>query len=303
VPASCESRCIAQQLDLASFPIFTSKITPNEEFIQLNATVNRTTSTSLTINTNSSNKHFTNPDEIIKHLIRKQTIKESKQATKSLITQEKLLKIISHNVHGLESNHPYANQLALESNILVVQETKMTSQLALENNIHVPYKKIFCKPAKKTRGAPSGGMAFIVDKDLKCSVKFHSNRIGVLKLNKLTIINVYLMYHTGSKVDQAKFEEQIALIEEIIAQNENKGAEVIVVGDFNTDINKETMNSSRLFEALAKLNHSLKDVEMYTKQPQAFTFESKCTKRKRSWIDHVMYNISNKFLLSALILV
>ncbi len=111
------------------------------------------------------------------------------------------------------------------------------------------------------------------------------------------------MYHTGSKVDQAKFEEQIALIEEIIAQNENKGAEVIVVGDFNTDINKETMNSSRLFEALAKLNHSLKDVEMYTKQPQAFTFESKCTKRKRSWIDHVMYNISNKSLLSALILV
>ena len=213
MPSSCESRSIAQQLDPASLPIFNPNITPQEVFSQIIASVDHPTNTGLTNNTQNSNKHLTYPDEIIEHLIKKQTKNESKETTNSISLQEKLLNIISHNVHGMESNHPYVNHLALESNILAVQETKMTSQLALENNIHVPNKKIFCKPAKKTRGAPSGGLAFIVDKELKCSVKFHLNRIGVLKLNKLTVINVYLMYHTGSKVDQAKFEEQIALVE------------------------------------------------------------------------------------------
>jgi len=106
--------------------------------------------------------------------------------------------------------------------------------LSLEQIKHfiiAPNKKIFHKPGLRLskRGRPAGGLIFIVDDDIMATATFPSNRIGILKINNLAIIQVYLPYHNPSAESNnaTEFETEIVLLEEIICNLEENNYQII----------------------------------------------------------------------------
>lgn len=84
--------------------------------------------------------------------------------------------------------------------IVCVQETWAESKLKIDNTLYISDRIVDSKNAVRFSniGRPSGGIAFIVNSQLNTSCTFISDRIGILKINKLAIINLYLTYDNGS---------------------------------------------------------------------------------------------------------
>lgn len=133
------------------------------------------------------------------------------------------------------------------SNVLCLQETWHKTYDDIDDSIYIKSKKFLHKPATKaySKGRFSGGLAFIVDENLKCNSEFLNNRIGILKINKLAIINVYLIHFNGSKSSTLEYEADISLINNAINNLKSNGYETILMGDFNTDFSKNNSHTNK----------------------------------------------------------
>ena len=101
-------------------------------------------------------------------------------------------------------------------------------------------KNIFANPAKKNniKGRPSGGLAFIVDKSFKSKVKHLNERISILILGSLILVNVYLI-HGGKEINNLEFESDFYLVESIYEQYQSDKHKVIILGYFITDMKRK----------------------------------------------------------------
>ncbi|CAF0830680.1 unnamed protein product [Brachionus calyciflorus] len=129
----------------------------------------------------------------------------------------------------------------MSNSIVCLQETWALNQTKIDNCIYTLNKKIFSRSAKKDsdQGRPSGGIAFIVDKELKCTFIDLDERVNVLIVGNLAIINVYLTYFDASDRNKFEYTSQIELLSQTVQSQFNKGNEIVILGDFNTDPMKE----------------------------------------------------------------
>ncbi|CAF0788817.1 unnamed protein product [Brachionus calyciflorus] len=166
----------------------------------------------------------------------------------------KILKISSINSAGLENNYEYINSLIREHAIVCIQETWAETYMKIKNSIFISEKNVYSKNATRSShlGRPSGGLAFIIDQNLNTKCSFLNDRIGILKINKLVVYNV------------------------------------VVLGDFNTDLSRKGKRTNDFNNFLNKNNFKLADLEQ--KQIIDFTFQRA---DQRSWIDHVLCEKNN----------
>ncbi|CAF1077297.1 unnamed protein product [Brachionus calyciflorus] len=166
--------------------------------------------------------------------------------------------------------------------IAALKEYKRTWSLSknkILDNIYCPNKKVYQNLERKQHktGRPVGGLSFLVDNNLKCQVKFISDRIGQIKIGKLIILNIYLPYYTGKTDDYQDYDQKIENLQEILEVESHNN--LILVGDFNTDIIRSNHNTVSLLKFLKTNNLTMADV----KQHQKINFTLQI-----SWIDHVI---------------
>ncbi|CAF1065010.1 unnamed protein product [Brachionus calyciflorus] len=224
----------------------------------------------------------------------KSTINNNHKETHSFLeqilgkmTQQGKLSIATINIGGINNNNSYLNELVLNNNIVCVQETWATNKSSIEKNIYVLNKKIFFTPAIKLnkKGRPSGGLACIIDINIKCTYQQMSNRIGILYLPDIIIINVYFPYYTGSFDQNQEFGQEIMNLEEILNLNPHK--EIIILGDLNTDIIRKNHFSIELINFLMRNHLTLSDIVQC--QEIDYTYRKIVDlKVQSSWIDHVI---------------
>jgi len=134
----------------------------------------------------------------------------------------------------------------------------------------------------------------VVDSALKARVKFISNRIGQLRLNKLCILGVYLPYNNNKDSINSliEFEAELELVFQTIKLRQQEGYECIVIGDFNCDMNKHPERSNILSNYLTAFKYELVDQihelsSNYTYQMVRKKKNSQELEYIKSFIDHV----------------
>jgi hypothetical protein len=201
---------------------------------------------------------------------------------------ENRLSIMSLNTNGIKTNYNYLNKAIWKYDIIVLQETMSinTKKIkdAFRNNNRL---KFFNKKATKTniKGRGSGGLSFIVNSKYSPDVDFPSDRIGVLRIENLAIVNVYMpCFKLG---DYDKMELYMREINKLIKCHKDlrsKGYKIIITGDFNIDhVNQGNSNDyEQMFNSLlSQLKLSCADVEI--SQQINYTF-----KTAQTWLDHVL---------------
>jgi len=202
-----------------------------------------------------------------------------------------LLDIYSLNVCGIKNNKIFVNQLCNESDVLCLQELLHGQAKVLHKHINLENKQIFQRIGTKTstRGRYSGGMAFIVNKYINVSkCEFRNNNIGIIYINNLAIINVYLPYYKGTNDgNTVKFEQDLNWLTEKVVKLKLEGKEVSIYGDLNTDLSKEYRYSELLFNFMSMLNMTPADI--INDCGLEYTYEKKFKRLIiRTWIDHII---------------
>lgn len=201
------------------------------------------------------------------------------------------LRLATLNTNGINDNYAFINKLRMYSDILFLCETWHKSHNELEEALYLLNKTISSKTGLKlaSRGRTPGGIAFIVNSELNSTCTFISRNIGILKINKLAIIGVYLAYKdsTDTKSSEMQFELECNLLRESINDLENNGYEVIIMGDFNVDFAKPHKHNKILIQMMNMYN--LAPVDIYKPQEVSCTYLKKCGDGwNKSWIDHVL---------------
>ncbi len=201
----------------------------------------------------------------------------------------------------MANNQTHLNELAKQYNVLCIQESWHLSYEQIDENLLIAGKKIFHKYATKTskKGRPSGGLIFIVDSEIKCSAMFPSKRIGVLLINNLAIMNVYMPFGKDEE-SVLEFEIELNLIMKLIDTFENEKREIILTGDFNCDFSESTINTKRLREAM--LLKRFIPVDLIHEQERDFTyFKVINNELKTPWPYHTFAKIkSNECIVKAI---
>ncbi|CAF0908600.1 unnamed protein product [Brachionus calyciflorus] len=152
--------------------------------------------------------------------------------------------------------------------------------------------KNFRKAKKdKSTGRPSGGLAFIIDKNIESKYIDLSDRINILIINKLAIINVYLTYYDGSIENKFDFSSEITQLNETLDDLKRQDFEIIVLGDFNADPIKTNHNSNEFLNFICK--NELCMVDTASSQYVDYTFKN-LKRGISSWIDHILVEKSNQ---------
>lgn len=195
---------------------------------------------------------------------------------------------MSLNTNGIKTNMNYLNKISLEYDIIALQETMSirtkTIKTNFKNNNQLNfYNKKAIKTAKKGRG--SGGLTFIVNKKYKSNAYFPSDRIGVLTLGNLAVINVYMPYYKENDKDQYdRYEFELNKLRATYQDLIGKKYSIIVCGYFNVDnYNQSNTNDyQRLYEKTTK-DLKLNMVDTESTQNIHYTFKTYFT-----WLDHVL---------------
>lgn len=106
------------------------------------------------------------------------------------------------------------------------------------NNSHL---KVYNIPAQKSNnlGRPSKGSTWILPKQLNSEFKIISSRISTIKISEIIIFGVYLPYYDGKEDSCVEFESEIELLNSLCTQSQNNSEQVILLGDFNSDLNRK----------------------------------------------------------------
>jgi len=208
------------------------------------------------------------------------------------------LKLVSLNVAGFQKNMDYINQLMEKYDILFLQETWLLNDEEYDDHLkcYYPFNR-HSYDAIKLPGNPghgSGGHCFMVKKGIPAFCFHHGESISVLKIRGTAIIGVYLP-HEGK--DEIKFRKAIAKLHELVKQFEESNMEVIIVGDFNSDLRRKNSRNTKQLNTFMK-KFDLLPYESVYDQVVNYTF---FRGDQRSLIDHVLANKNNQRILNTCI--
>lgn len=199
------------------------------------------------------------------------------------------LKIISLNAKGFKNNLVYLNQLIKSYDVLVVQETWLDNPETIMECLIKNYN-IKISQVKAIRdfdvGRPKGGITFLAKDHLKSKFREVSDYIGILKIKGTAIIGVYLPFDT--KENEFEYKLQMAKLEEQINKLNNR-YDIIVVGDFNADLNKKRSSNTKSLQRLLRKTGFIVGENEFS-QSFNYTYHHNVI---TSLIDHVLFNKKN----------
>jgi len=198
------------------------------------------------------------------------------------------ISILSLNTNGINTNYGYINKVVKEYDVIALQETMAIKTQKIKESIkNNSNYKFFNKKAVKTkiRGRGSGGLSFIVNNKHAAKVDYPSDRIGILRMENLAIINVYMPCYKSGDHDQTElYEKEMDCLIKWFLELKKDGFKIIITGDFNID-NFNLENENELLIPFNRMMNQLKvscvDVEM--DQSIQYTF-----KTAETWLDHVL---------------
>lgn len=197
------------------------------------------------------------------------------------------ISLASLNCFGMKNNKIYIEKLIENNDIVFIQEAWLDSHKKFDEIINPSKKyKTYFKTAMsegKKRGRPHGGIGWIVNGEIKnFNCKFITKRISYIKVAETIIIGVYMHFEDGKSDTALNFENDLSIINTIYKKHCDDH-EVIILGDFNTDLRR----ASKFEELLNNFLHEnkLKCLDMLYLQKTEHTY-FKAT--KKSWIDHVI---------------
>ncbi|RNA40614.1 RNA-directed DNA polymerase from mobile element jockey-like [Brachionus plicatilis] len=204
---------------------------------------------------------------------------------------ESHLSIATININGIRNNMNYLNKLIIENQVVCIQATWAESIKTIDESIFIPKKSIFWTPATRffNTGRASGGLAFILNDDLNPKFSTLNERISLIKLSGLAIINVYLKFENNKDGNRLIFESDLVLLELTLNELKRQAFDIVILGDFNTDIKRASKRTDSLNNFLEKNNLILFDIT--SNQTIDYTYTSSLN---RSWIDHVASSTDNK---------
>ena len=149
----------------------------------------------------------------------------------------------------------------------------------------------------------SGGIAFIYNEEIKANCEFYRNRIAVLQMEKIVIIGVYMTYNNSTQKNQDDYNSDLQLIQEMTENFKKYKKNVIICGDFNTDMSRLDAFTYSLNYLLVYLKYSVADLLWHQDDSINYTFFSKITKNGaqtktiKSWIDHFLIQQNMQFAI------
>lgn len=211
-------------------------------------------------------------------------------AASSINVCSKKLSIVTLNANGIHNNQIHINDLIDMYDIVCVQETWHLSLEEIKKSIDREDTSVSHRNALKAskKGRASGGLAFFYGKNLKTSVQFLSDSIGILYINRLAILQVYLPYNNNESIQNTKFIDELLLLELKAEQTMSEGYIVIILGDMNIDFSKanENTNVRRVIKMLYRLKMAPADIIFEQEYDYTFWMIRNHTKIT-SWPDHI----------------
>ena len=200
--------------------------------------------------------------------------------------KEATIKITTHNTKGAMNNIEYIKKLTTTSQIIFIQETWLTAgDKTFEQTIKNPMIHIYAnEKSQNKKGRPSGGILWIIRNDIRDVIRIEHVSDNISKCfiangnSEVVIIGVYI------NCDQ-RFRHDITELE--IEINKHAKDKMLIIGDFNSDINRKRPNDKLLSEFLEK--NELKVISHEYVQKIPYTFKSAAHQNKGiSRIDHIL---------------
>lgn len=208
---------------------------------------------------------------------------------------ELTIKLCSLNTHGFSSNRIFISELVKAYDIVAIQEHMCANEKKLNRLLVEKSTQIFYTPAKRDgkRGRFSGGLVFLVKDDLYCEHEPINKNISILKINKLSIFNIYLPHFVDNNSSNTQeYDILVGTITNLVEKHQQLGKEVIIFGDFNTDFTRHPTYGKILCNMVNSLN--MLPADIYKQSSASYTFTKKYKQSTiTSWIDHVFVNSNN----------
>ena len=203
--------------------------------------------------------------------------------------------ISSYNCRSIKKSILDVQNICMISDIVFLQEHWLpTQELDYLNNVSTSFCSISSSPVDLSEGIlvgrPYGGLAILFKKSLASNIKViesTSKRLLMVEIvnndsSKILLVNCYLPYDNG--IDS--FELYINLLYEIQAVvTENNYIDVLMMGDFNCDINSDLFGE--LSEFSNQNNYFMSDIVLLGINSNTKTFYSDANGSMR-WLDHVL---------------
>jgi hypothetical protein len=194
------------------------------------------------------------------------------------------LKLVTLNCKHLERNWPYVRSLQEKTDIIFLQETWLHQGEEVSGLDTVNFN-IYSKSSMTNElnaGRPHGGVMWLINKKIQTKkVTFLTNRISTLEMSKTVIIGVYLRFNDQTDSETLiEHGNDVERIRELV--NKASGKRAVVVGDFNSDLNRKK-NFDKILQKMIVETPLIALDHIYL-QSSDYTFEG----RGKSWIDHVL---------------
>ena len=171
-----------------------------------------------------------------------------------VFVNDQTMSIMSYNMHGFNCGHRTVRDCILQDmpDVLMLQEHWLTPANLYKFDENFPQYLCFgssamneCVQTGVLRGRPFGGVMTLINRKLKAEVICAADRFVIVTVGDLLIINVYLPC-AGSR--DRNFEYPDVLNNLLIWLQKYPDSDVIVGGDFNTDIDKPSSITSLLLD-------------------------------------------------------
>ena len=162
------------------------------------------------------------------------------------------ISIVSFNINGTRGKDFFIDDLYVNYDVVCLQEhllTAFSENFLRRSSDHV----VFVRPAKITRGRPSGGLACVFKKNISGAspVLFQSDDTFLaVRLGNVVLINVYLPYNDRSIRSLQNFSCACNGLKTLIQKISDNGLHFVIAGDFNTDLVSDNVRNGQLFDSL-----------------------------------------------------
>ena len=206
------------------------------------------------------------------------------------VSNNNIIKICSLNCAGVLNKIPIIKDFCNDHDLVFLQETWLTpDNLNLLDSVHTD----FCSHSvsavdlgQPLIGRPYGGLSILWRRGLgmKCHIKLYDDPrlMGLILENntqKLFILNIYLPYFSNENYDE--YLAYVGTISSIIENHDHN--DIIVIGDFNADINSVFYNEWHTLQETAGMSF----VDCVRLPASSYTHINNGS-LARKWLDHCL---------------
>ena len=213
-----------------------------------------------------------------------------------LLAMSYSLRVTSYNCRTLKSSIDNVRQLCDTHDIIFLQETWLSNdELSLLKCLHADFYADGVSAMDTTSGIligrPFGGIGILWRKSIGACIQVHKYNTRVMGIEfdngnrKLLAVNIYMPYDNRSRNSEHydEFMGYLGMVHSII--QESDVSSVYVIGDWNAEINVNSVFGSELSSFCTEHGYVVSDIEHMGIDSGSFTYLSEAH-GSTSWIDH-----------------